>query len=74
MIAVDTRVWIDCLKLAQTAQAMRLGAELRSGRDIAITDMVYVELLQGVPDEAAAARLLCCTTTSTSIGSLTCPT
>jgi len=57
MIAVDTGVWIDYLKLAQTAQAMRLGAELRSGRDVAITDVVYMELLQAVPDEAAAARL-----------------
>ena len=57
MIAVDTGVWIDYLHLEQTAQAMRLGAELRAGRDIAITDVIYMELLQGVGDEGAVAAL-----------------
>jgi predicted nucleic acid-binding protein len=57
MIAVDTSVWIDYLRAARTAQAKRLGEELRSGRPIAITDVVYMELLQGTPDERAAALL-----------------
>jgi predicted nucleic acid-binding protein len=57
MIAVDTGVWIDCLKRARTVPAKRLGEELRSGRDVAITDVVYVELLQGTTNEQAAARL-----------------
>lgn len=57
MIAVDTGVWIDYLHLEQTRHAKRLGAELRAGRDIAITDVVYMELLQGVRDETAASGL-----------------
>jgi predicted nucleic acid-binding protein len=57
MIAVDTGVWIDYLHREQTPQAKRLGAELRSGRDIAITDVVYMELLQGARDEKDADRL-----------------
>jgi len=40
MIAVDTGVWIDYLRVAQTPHANRLGEELRAGRDIAITDIV----------------------------------
>ena len=65
MIAVDTGVWIDYLHLAQTPRANRLGEELRVGRDIAITDVVYAELLQGALDEREAdwlrVRLLQCT-------------
>ncbi|HZE50637.1 MAG TPA: PIN domain nuclease [Jatrophihabitantaceae bacterium] len=65
MIAVDTGVWIDYLHLAQTPCANRLGEELRAGRDIAITDVVYTELLQGALDEREAdwlrVRLLQCT-------------
>jgi hypothetical protein len=57
VIAVDTGVWIDYLHPEQTPQANRLGAELRAGRDIAITDVVYMELLQGVQDETEAAFL-----------------
>jgi predicted nucleic acid-binding protein len=57
VIAVDSGVWIDYLHLQQTPQARRLGTELRAGRDIAITDIVYMELLQGVRDEAAVAAL-----------------
>jgi predicted nucleic acid-binding protein len=57
MMAVDTGVWIDYLRREPTPQATRLGAELRSGRDIAITDVVYLELLQGARDEPDAARL-----------------
>jgi predicted nucleic acid-binding protein len=57
MIAVDTGVWIDYLRREPTPQATRLGVELRSGRDIAITDVVYMELLQGARDEPDAARL-----------------
>jgi len=65
VIAVDTGVWIDYLHVARTPCANRLGEELRAGRDIAITDVVYMELLQGALDEREAdwlrVRLLQCT-------------
>ncbi|HEY3716004.1 MAG TPA: PIN domain-containing protein [Jatrophihabitantaceae bacterium] len=65
MIAVDTGVWIDYQQVAQTPRANRLGEELRAGRDIAITDVIYMELLQGALDEREAdwlrVRLLQCT-------------
>jgi hypothetical protein len=65
VIAVDTGVWIDYQQVAQTPRANRLGEELRAGRDIAITDVIYMELLQGALDEREAdwlrVRLLQCT-------------
>ena len=65
MIAVDTSVWLDYLRVASTPQAKWLGQELRSGRNIAITDIVYMELLQGVrrdrKTQALRRTLLQCT-------------
>ncbi len=57
MIAVDTGVWIDYLHFEQTPQAKRLRAELGAGRNIAITDVVHMQLLQGVRDDRDAAAL-----------------
>lgn len=54
---MDTSVWIDLLRGHASAQADRLAELITDEAPIAITDIVYTELLQGVPDDLAARRL-----------------
>ena len=56
MIVVDTTVWIDFFRAKDTDQTMRLRRLI--GRElILIGDIVLVEILQGVRDDAQAARV-----------------
>jgi predicted nucleic acid-binding protein len=56
MIVVDTTVWIDFFRARDTEQTLKLcrliGREL-----IVIGDIVLVEILQGLRDDAQAARV-----------------
>jgi len=56
MIVVDTTVWIDFFRAKDTEQTMKLRRLI--GRElILIGDIVLVEILQGVRDDAQAARV-----------------
>ena len=56
MIVVDTTVWIDFFRAKDTDQTMKLRRLI--GRElILIGDIVLVEILQGVRDDAQAARV-----------------
>ena len=56
MIVVDTTAWIDFFRAKDTDQTMKLRRLI--GRElILIGDIVLVEILQGVRDDAQAARV-----------------
>ena len=56
MIVVDTTVWVDFFRAKGTDQTMKLRRLI--GRElILIGDIVLVEILQGVRDDAQAARV-----------------
>ena len=57
MIAVDTSVWIDFFRGADTPHADRLAALIGSGAPVALTDVVLAELLQGVASDRDANLL-----------------
>lgn len=51
MIVVDTSVWIDVLGGRRTKQALRCVELIESGDPVALTDVVFTELLQGLREE-----------------------
>lgn len=57
MTIVDTTVWIDYLRGANTAQTAWLEANLTTER-IGLLDLMVYELLQGTSSDRAAATLL----------------
>lgn len=61
MIVVDTSVWIDVLAGRRTKQARRCVELIERGDPVALTDVIYAEILQGLgPDtevEAVDAHL-----------------
>ena len=57
MIVVDTSVWIDVLAGHDGKAAVRCVELIERGEPVALTDVIYAELLQGVRDDAEAARL-----------------
>jgi predicted nucleic acid-binding protein len=54
MIAVDTSIWISHLR---TGVHPRLTAHVKAGTPLAITDVVYLELLKGPASKAELARV-----------------
>lgn len=54
MVVVDTSVWVDLLRGRSTKQAERCEALIRDGAPVALTDVVLMELLQGVREGDAA--------------------
>jgi predicted nucleic acid-binding protein len=54
VIAVDTSVWIDVLNENDTPQARVCVELIESGEPIALTDVVFVEILQGLRSEREA--------------------
>lgn len=54
MIVVDTSVWIDVLNERDTPQARRCVELLEDGAPLALTDVVYAEILQGLRSEREA--------------------
>ncbi len=55
MIVVDTSVWVDVLRDARTPQARRCVELIEGGEPVALTDVIFTELLQGLPSEEEAA-------------------
>ena len=51
MIVVDTTVWIDFLEARGTTFHRHLAELLESDEPIALVDIVYCEILQGIRDE-----------------------
>lgn len=57
MIVVDTSVWIDVLNGVESAQAVRFEELLGDGSPLALTDVIYAEVLQGLRTEREAQRV-----------------
>lgn len=54
MIVVDTSVWIDVLNDADTPQARRCVDLIETGEPVALTDLIFTEILQGLHSEREA--------------------
>jgi predicted nucleic acid-binding protein len=48
VIVVDTSVWIDVLNNRSTRQAKHCVALIEDGQPVALTDVVFTEILQGI--------------------------
>jgi predicted nucleic acid-binding protein len=57
VIAVDSSVWIDFYRGANTAQVELLTEHLDAGEPTAITDVIYMELLRGARTDSELARV-----------------
>jgi predicted nucleic acid-binding protein len=57
MIAVDSSVWINHLRGLGTRKDLLLDQHLQEGSTLAITDVVYMELLKGPASSAEIARI-----------------
>ena len=56
MIVVDTSVWIDVLNERGSPQALRCVELIEGGEPVALTDVVFTEILQGFRSERSAPR------------------
>lgn len=54
MIVVDTSVWIDVLNERSSAQAQRCVELIEGGEPVALTDVVFTEILQGFRSDREA--------------------
>lgn len=54
MIVVDTSVWIDVLNERGSPQALRCVELIEGGEPIALTDIVFTEILQGFRSDREA--------------------
>lgn len=54
MIVVDTSVWIDVLGGRRTRQARRCVELIEGGDPVALTDVIFAEILQGLRSEDEA--------------------
>lgn len=54
MIVVDTSVWIDVLRGRATRQAQRCVELIEAGEPVALTDVIFTEILQGVSSQDEA--------------------
>jgi predicted nucleic acid-binding protein len=54
LIVVDTSVWIDVLNEVDTRQARRCTGLIETGEPVALTDVVFAEILQGLGSEREA--------------------
>ena len=57
MIVVDTTVWIDFLEARKTPFDLHLRDLIERGEALALTDLIYCEVLQGILDELAFRRV-----------------
>ena len=55
MIVVDTSVWIDVLAGRRTTQARRCVELIEGGEPVALTKVIFTEVLQGLPSEDEAS-------------------
>lgn len=56
MIVVDTTVWIDFLGGRDTPFNRQLSMLIEQGAGLALTDLIYCEILQGILEDAQHAR------------------
>lgn len=54
MIVVDTSVWVDFLACRRTRQALRCVELIEGGEPVALTDVIFTEVLQGLGSEDEA--------------------
>jgi predicted nucleic acid-binding protein len=54
VIVVDTSVWIDVLNGRDSSQALRCVELIEGGEPIALTDIVFTEILQGFRSDREA--------------------
>jgi predicted nucleic acid-binding protein len=54
VIVVDTSVWIDVLAGRRTKQARRCADLIEGGDPVALTDVIFAEILQGLGSDAEA--------------------
>jgi len=54
VIVVDTSVWVDFLRGRRTRQARRCAELIEGGEPVALTDVIFTEVLQGLPSEDEA--------------------
>jgi predicted nucleic acid-binding protein len=57
MIVVDTSVWIDVLNDAPSPGADRCVALIEAGEPVALTDVIFAEILQGLRSDAQADQV-----------------
>lgn len=57
MIVVDTSVWIDVLNGVESPRASRCIELLQDGAPLALTDVIFTEVLQGFRSERQASRV-----------------
>ncbi len=57
MIVVDTSVWIDVINERETPKASRCIELLEDGAPLALTDVIFTEILQGFRTEREATRV-----------------
>jgi predicted nucleic acid-binding protein len=53
VIVVDTTVWIDFFNGAGTPEDRHLQQLITAGRSLALTDLIFCEILQGIREDAA---------------------
>ena len=56
MIVVDTTVWIDFFNGAHSPEHLHLQDLIRQDRSLALTDLIFCEILQGIRDDTVYAR------------------
>ena len=56
MIVVDTTVWIDFLESRETAFDLHLKELIEREEPLALTDIIYCEVLQGILDDEKFRR------------------
>jgi hypothetical protein len=54
VIVVDTSVWIDVLNNVDTPPAKTCVQLIEGGEPVALTDVIFAEVLQGLSDESEA--------------------
>jgi predicted nucleic acid-binding protein len=57
VIVVDTSVWIDFLEARETSFDIHLTELIQRGEALALTDLIYCEVLQGISEDAEFRRV-----------------
>jgi predicted nucleic acid-binding protein len=57
VIVVDTTVWVDFLGAKGTSFDLHLAELIERGDAIALTDLIYCEILQGIRDQTKFAEV-----------------
>jgi hypothetical protein len=56
VIVVDTTVWIDFFQGAETSEDLHLQRLITEGTSLALTDLIFCEILQGIREDAEFER------------------